>query len=82
MNDVKLTEIFVKNGMPLEDASILATDLYDTSDNVMFKAILWGYAKFGTRATHDIKKITKVMDHGRLNEFQAMAKIVYTQPKP
>lgn len=79
MNDVKLTEIFVANGMKLENASQLAQKLYTTLDKTMFRAILWGFAKFGTRATYDTEIIETVMDNGRLNEFQAIAKIAHTQ---
>lgn len=81
MNDVKLTEIFMTNGMSRNKASKLARELYITNEKVMFRAILWGFAKFGNRATYNTKLIEDVMNDGKLNEFQAMAKYVHTQPK-
>lgn len=81
MNDVKLTEVFVKNGMPFDSASKLAKELYADNEKVMFRAILWGFAKFGNRATYNKTVIEHIMAEGKLNEFQAMAKYVHTQPK-
>lgn len=47
----------------------------------MFRATLWGFAKFGNRATYNATVIEHVMAEGKPNEFQAMAKYVHTQPK-
>ena len=81
MNDVKLTKVFVENGMTFDSASKLAKKLYIDNEKVMFRAILWGFSKFGNRATHNTTVIEQIMAEGKLNEFQAMAKYVHTQPK-
>lgn len=81
LDNFKLAEVFVKSGMKKEQAEPLSLDLYKNSEKVMFRAILWGYAKFGSRATYDESLITETMDDGRLNEFQAIAKLVYQSHK-
>lgn len=78
LDNNKLAEIFVTCGMEEERAIRTATDLYETNTKVMFRAILWGFAKFGPRATYDTKLIEETMDNGRLTEFQAVAKLVHT----
>lgn len=77
LDNIKLAEIFIKSGMPKDKADKLSLDLYKNNEKVMFRAILWGYAKFGTKATYDTNRIIEAMDNGRLNEFQAIAKLVY-----
>lgn len=79
LDNHKLASIFETCGMTSEDAIATATELYENVDKVMFRAILWAYAKFGNKATHDVEKIKEAMDNGRLNEFQAEAKLVHTE---
>lgn len=79
LDNNKLTEVLVTSGIPEESAIEIATSLYENEEKVMFRAILWAYAKFGDRATYDVELIKRVMLDGSLNEFQAQAKIIHQE---
>lgn len=77
LDNNKLAALFVQCGMEEKRASETALDLYTNTDKVMFRAILWAFAKFGPRASYDVNLIKETMDNGRLNEFQAETKLVF-----
>lgn len=75
LDDVKLAEVLVANGMAKPDATDFSTKLYASTSKVMFRAILWGQMKFGPHASADTTEIEHTMALGDLNEFQAIAKL-------